>query len=127
MAVQPTICGTVTIGSSDIAHITSWRFAKSGNVQTYTSSSGAGHQLTLSGHISGEVSFDCLYDAADPIYARMKVNDQVTLILDLDGTRTYSSVPVRISDMDDEINVADGSPPTVSAPTRCCPAGRSGR
>jgi hypothetical protein len=113
MAVPSTICGKVTLGSSDFAHITSWRFSKSGNVQTYTSSSGAGHQLTLPGQLSGEVSFDAIYDPADDLYDRIRPNDQVTLLLYVDATR-YHSVPCRINDMDDEVNIAEGSPPTIA-------------
>jgi len=113
MTVQNTICGKVTIGSSDIAHVTAWRFGKSGNVQTYTSSGTAGHQKTLAGHLSGEVSFDVIFDPGDPIYSRIKPNDLVTLLLYFDLTNFYS-VPARIDSMDDEVNISEGSPPTVA-------------
>ena len=113
MAVQPTICAKVTMGSSDFAYVTSIRFNVSGNVQTYTASGASGHQLTLPGHISGELSFDVIYDPADDIFDRIKVNDQVTLVPYVDGTRNWS-IPCRISDFSNEINVSEGSPPTVS-------------
>jgi hypothetical protein len=113
MTVQNTICGKVKLGPSDIAHVTAWRFNISGNVVTYTSSSSEGHQLTLKGHNSGELSFDVLFDKDDSIYARMKPGDQITLLAFFDATRDWT-IPARVNDMDAEVNVADGSPPTVS-------------
>jgi len=113
MTVASGKTGKITMGSSDFAEVRNWRFSKTANVKTYASSSTSGHQRTVKGMFSGTVSADLVLDPADTLEDRIKVGDQVTLLLYRDATK-YFSVPCRISSMDDEVQIEEGEPPTVS-------------
>ena len=113
MTVKGAKTGKIIIGSSDLAEVKNWKFGKSGNNKTYNSSSTAGHQKTVAGPKSGSVSFDLILDQDDAIEERIKVGDLVSLELYTDDTRNWI-VPARIASVDDEVNIEEGEPPTVS-------------
>jgi hypothetical protein len=113
MAVESGKNGKITIGASDLAEVRNIRMSFNANNQTYASSSTSGHQKSVKGMFGGTVSFDVVYDPADPIYDRLKPGDLVTLLNYVGASHKYT-VPVRINTLDPEINIEDGSPPTVA-------------
>lgn len=113
MTVESGKNGKITMGSSDFAEVRNWRFNKTANVKTYASSSTGGHQKTVKGQFAGTISADLLLDPDDAIEERIKIGDQVTLELYRDTTKLYS-VPCRINTVDDEVQIEEGEPPSVS-------------
>jgi hypothetical protein len=105
--------GKITLGASDFAHVRNWRANFTSNNKKYASSSSSGHELTTKGAFGGTVSFDLVLDHTDRIEERIVIGDQVTLELYVDATN-YFSCPCRISSMDNEVQIEEGEPPTVS-------------
>jgi len=110
--------GKVTMGASDFAHVRNWRFNMTSNNKKYASTSTGGHEKTTKGAFGGSVSFDLVLDHDDRIEERIKVGDQVTLLLYTDATNYYS-VPVRIASMDNELQIEEGEPPGISVEADC--------
>jgi hypothetical protein len=110
--------GKITLGASDFAHVRNWRLNLTSNNKKYASSTTSGHENTTKGAFGGTVSFDLVLDHEDRIEERIKIGDQVTLLLLTDETNSYS-VPVRIASMDNEVQIEEGEPPTVSVEADC--------
>lgn len=113
MTVESAKTGKIALSGSDFAEVRNWSFSKSANVKTYASSSTSGHQKTVKGMFSGTVSFDVVLDPDDTIEDRIKPGDQVTLTLYRNASDSFS-VPCRIASLDDEVQIEEGEPPTVS-------------
>jgi hypothetical protein len=110
--------GKITMGASDFAHVRNWKLNLTANVKKYATSTTAGHEATTKGAFGGTVSFDLVLDHDDRIEDRIKVGDQVTLLLYTDETKYYS-VPCRISSMDNEVQIEEGEPPTIAVEADC--------
>lgn len=113
MTVKSAKHGLLTLGASDIAEVRNIRWTLNANVKSYASSTTGGHTKTVKGQFSGTISFDVVYDPDDPIEERLKPGDQVTLVAKFDANRNYS-LPCRIESLENELNIEEGEPPTVS-------------
>ena len=113
MAVESGKNGKIVLGSSDVADVRNWRFAKSGNINSYASSSTSGHSRTVQGMKSGTLAFDVLVDPDEPIEDRLKPGDTATLLLYRNEINHFS-VPCRIQSLDDEVQIEEGEPPAVA-------------
>lgn len=99
--------GKITIGSSDLAEITSWSFNPTSNNPAWASSSNAGYKVREAGVKDGSGSFEGKYDKADQINDRITVGDKVTLLLYIDAS-SFFSVPAIIDSISYEVDIDDG-------------------
>ena len=113
MAVESGKTGKIVISGSDVYEVKNWKLSRSGNTKTYASSSTAGYQRTVPGNFSGTISFEVVLDPSHPLEDQMDVGDQVSLLLYRNASK-YWTVPCRISSMDDDVNIEEGEPPTIS-------------
>lgn len=110
--------GKVQIGSSDLTEIKNWKLNVKSNNAQFGSSASAGHKKSVAGTKSGTVSFQIVLAAEDLIWDRLRPGDAVTLKLVYAASELFT-VPVRIEDMDFNVDVNDGGEVTcdVSAST----------
>lgn len=114
MSVATGCSGDVLIGSSSIAELTNWTFNKTVATDRYGSNSSNCYKKTIAGVKSGTGTLKGKYDDASPIEDFLDVGDSVSLLLQTDGSTTYT-VPAVIKSLDVEVDLDEGKANTWSA------------
>jgi hypothetical protein len=81
--------GTMFVDGSSLADVTSWRFTTTADNIAYASSATGGFRRRIGGARQGFGNAAFVLNTLDPATVRLVAGDQVTLQLNLDGTRFY--------------------------------------